>query len=162
MKLSLKNNLPLAILVIIAAVLVLGALIYLIYQVGLGQGLHKGKVSIRGTSISVEVAQTPEQLAKGLSGRSGLGANNGMLFAFKDSRYRNFWMNDLKFPLDIIWIADDTIIGIEANVPAPLKDQQNLPIYKSPSEANYVLEVNAGFAEKHNFNVGDNIQIDIK
>ena len=61
------------------------------------------------------------------------------------------------FPIDIIWIQDNYIIAIEKNVPIPTGDQQNIPQYRSPQPVNYVLEVNAGFTDKTNIAIGNEV-----
>jgi len=118
-------------------------------------------VKIGDTHISVEVMRSAEQKAKGLSGRTSLAENAGMLFVFSPKQKVSFWMIDMHFPIDIIWIADGKIIGIEKNAPAPEKGTPNdkLPLYYSPSEIDHVLEVNSGFSEKHSIKTGDSIKI---
>lgn len=128
----------------------------------LNQGMDQGKVIINGKTFKVDLAQTPEQQVTGLSQTNSLRDNQGMLFVFADKRYRNFWMKDMKFPIDIIWIEDNTIIGIEQNAPVPAKDDTNPPVFRSSGEANYVLEINAGLAEKYGIKVNDQVKIDIK
>jgi hypothetical protein len=123
--------------------------------------ITKGKVIINGKTISVEVAKTPEELALGLSGREKLKENQGMLFVFKERRYRDFWMDGMKIPLDIIWIDDGTIIDITKNAAVPI-DSSNIPIFHSKREVNYVLEVNAGYTDKNNINISDLVEISFK
>jgi len=127
-----------------------------------GEKLVTGQVIINNQVINVEIAQTVNQQVQGLSHRKSLAADSGMLFVFPDLRIRNFWMKDMEFPLDMIWIRDDTIIGFETNVLVPLANQQVLPVYISPREVNYVLEVNGGFAEKNKIQVGDNVTYKLK
>lgn len=120
-------------------------------------------VKIGDLTIPVEVVEAPEEKARGLSGRSSLNENMGMLFVFSPKEKASFWMIDMNFPLDIIWITDEKIIGIEKNVPAPEKGTQNdkLPLYYSPSEIDHVLEVNSGFSDSHNLKPGDAVELNI-
>lgn len=110
-------------------------------------------VVINDQKIYVEMADTPAKRVQGLSNRKSLPQNHGMLFVFDDYNITNFWMKDMHFPIDIIWIKDDLIIGIQKNIPLqPLK-------YYTPSKPiNYVLEVNAGYADRHNIKIGDRIK----
>ncbi|MCX6743404.1 MAG: DUF192 domain-containing protein, partial [Candidatus Parcubacteria bacterium] len=99
-----KLNIILIVLTLIIFIMVAVLVVFLTNPAYFTSGLGKGKVVIDGKSISVEVAKTPEQIVAGLSNRNNLGQNSGMLFVFSDKRYRFFWMKDMKFSLDIIWI----------------------------------------------------------
>jgi uncharacterized membrane protein (UPF0127 family) len=63
-------------------------------------------VIIAGVRLSVEVADTPAERGRGLSGREMLPENSGMLFVFDTPGRYGFWMYGMKFPLDIIWIDE--------------------------------------------------------
>lgn len=111
-------------------------------------------VAIGSTYIPVEVVFSDISMQKGLSGRTSLEENSGMLFMFIEPAIHRFWMPDMHFPIDIIWIDRGQVLDISANVSNDF-DPQN-PKYYSPKEkVRYVLEVNAGFAEKHNIKIGD-------
>ncbi|MFA5841980.1 MAG: DUF192 domain-containing protein [Candidatus Paceibacterota bacterium] len=113
---------------------------------------------IGDTSIFVTKAVTMAEIRRGLSGQESLPPSNGMLFIFDSDDYYRFWMPDMRFPLDIVWIgADKKIVDISKNVP-PLLDTGK-PVFYSPRvPARYVLEVNAGFSDAHGIAPGDNIQ----
>lgn len=108
--------------------------------------------------LSVETVSTPEAITKGLSGRSEIGSD-GMLFVFPNKQKLVFWMKEMKFPLDIIWIADGKVVEITKDVPPPEggKPLEALPRYSPDSEADMVLEVNAGFANENNLAVGSSV-----
>jgi len=113
-------------------------------------------VTINQTTINVELAQTLKEKIQGLSGRDILDENQGMLFIYDVQDLYSFWMKDMKFPLDIIWIDKDyTIIDLHTNVLPGSFPQRFQP--KNPAQ--YILEVNAGFCEKHNITVGDIVSI---
>ncbi len=120
---------------------------------------NKSIVEINGKEIEVEIADTPESRYNGLSNRDGLRADYGMLFVFEDKRERTFVMREMNFPLDIIWIDGNTIIGISENLPPEGKRYKNL--YKSPAPVDYVLEVNASFADKNNIKIGDTVNFSL-
>lgn len=89
----------------------------------------------------VFVASSTEQLNHGLSGRPSLADDRGLLFMFKTPSKPGFWMKDMSFPIDIIWIASNKkVIGIERNV--TIESYPNL--YFPPTNIKYVLEINAG------------------
>ena len=64
----------------------------------------------------------------------------------------------MKFPIDMIYIKDDTIITIIKNASVPKKDNENLTIYHSTAPSNKVLEINGGLSEKYNFKNGDKVK----
>lgn len=109
--------------------------------------------------ITVEVAKSNEERAKGLSNREKLDENTGMVFVFNKNSKPSFWMKDTKIALDIIWINDDKVVSINKNVqPEPNKKDYDLKKYPAPSEIDYVLEVNGGFSEKNNIKAGSSVQ----
>jgi len=118
-------------------------------------------VTIKNILVRAEVAKTPEQKELGLSFRNSLNKNSGMLFIFNPYQKPFFWMKDMNFPLDIIWIKDDKIIDISRNLPTPKPGTQINQLTKySPSDlVNYVLEVNAGFTDQNKIKTGDTVSI---
>jgi len=107
--------------------------------------------------LVVEVADSPDTQTQGLSNRPSLPENTGMIFIFNEYRRRNFWMKEMQFPIDMIWISDTRVVGIEKNVPTPTSSQ--LLIYTSPEAVNYVVEVNAGWADRHGISVGSSFRL---
>ena len=72
------------------------------------------------------------------------------------SRYR-FWMPDMRFPLDFVWIGENKqIVDITRNVTNQF-DPANPTFYRPSQPAQYILEINAGFAQEHNFKIGDQL-----
>ena len=117
-------------------------------------------VSVGGAAFDVEIAFTPDDRMCGLSGRDGLAAGAGMLFVFENGRASSFWMRDMRFALDFVWIGDGCeVIEIHADVPAPPAgtDVGLLPTYSSAA-ARYNLEINAGEAAKRGVEVGDAVK----
>lgn len=106
----------------------------------------------------VDVADTDLKRARGLSGRSGLAENEGMLFIFEHQRRPSFWMKDMHFPIDIIWIDENlTVVDITHSL-----SPDTFPRTYSPElPVKYVLEVNAGFAQKHAIVSGQHAQVSL-
>lgn len=102
--------------------------------------------SIHNITIALEIAKTPEEKIKGLSGRVSLPPNHGMIFVYEDKDIPEFWMKDMLFPLDILWIDEGIIVDIHENVPPPAKDtpDNQLEFYSPKQPITLVLEVNAG------------------
>lgn len=117
----------------------------------------KSKITIDKHTFMVELETTPQQQQQGLSGRVSLPQNQGMLFIFKTSNRYPFWMKDMKFPLDMIFINNNKIVDIIPNIPTPKNGETNLPIYTPSAPDNQTLEINAGLAKKYGFKKGDTV-----
>ena len=111
-------------------------------------------VKIVGQDIKVDLADTNESRAQGLSGRSDLKENEGMLFIFEHEGVYPFWMKDMNFDIDIIWINKDLkVVYVKKNA-----TPESYPKTYIPSEnAKYVLEVLSGFSDKNNLKIGDSV-----
>lgn len=119
-----------------------------------------GMVQIAGVNLSVEIAQTEEARMQGLSGRESLAENQGMLFQFPQAGRYAFWMKDMKFPLDFIWIKDNKVVEITHNVVVePNISDAELHMYLPQEEIDSMIEVNAGWAEKNKVRVGDSVRL---
>lgn len=119
-------------------------------------------ITINKHKFNLELAKTSEQQIAGLSGRSSLPQDQGMLFIFDTPGYYSFWMKKMKFPIDIIFIKDDLIVSIEKNAKPPVSTDTNPPLYKPEEPANKVIEINAGLSDKYNIKKGDTVEIKTK
>ncbi|MCD4785199.1 MAG: DUF192 domain-containing protein [Candidatus Eremiobacteraeota bacterium] len=116
------------------------------------------EIKVGEVTISAEIADDHEERQAGLSWRQSLGENDGMLFVFEEKRITGMWMYGMLFPIDVIWICDDTIVEIDENVPNPADpNSTSAPTYQPDQEINFFLEVNAGFVEKHGIKIGDKL-----
>ncbi len=109
-------------------------------------------IKISSAKLNVDLAITPAEMSKGLSGRESLTENEGMLFIFPAETIPSFWMKEMKFAIDIIWLDEKgRVVGIEHNL-----QPDSYPKLFSPSQPiKYVLEVKAGWAKKHSIKLGD-------
>jgi uncharacterized membrane protein (UPF0127 family) len=113
-------------------------------------------------TVSIEVVNTPQSITQGLSGRQSLGAD-GMLFLLPRKMNTSFWMKDMQFDLDLVWMEDSQIVEITPNVPKPPDqgkntfDYRTLPTYSPKSPVNMVLEIEAGKANAWGLKVGDQL-----
>ncbi len=116
-------------------------------------------ITVGNTNIVVEVAQTDNQKEQGLSGRKKLTDGQGMLFDFTntDDTMPQFWMKDMNFAIDIVWIDSQKVIDITPNV--PVSKNNPLPTYSPPSKITHVLEVASGWAKRNNLKVGDSVKL---
>lgn len=93
--------------------------------------------------ISLEIADTNELRTLGLSGREKLEDSQGMMFVFEDEATRCFWMKDMKFDLDMVWLnRDKKIVAIESGVRS-----DSYPQEYCHDNSQYVLEINSGNSE---------------
>lgn len=120
------------------------------------------KVIVSGREVKVIVVNSESERKKGLSVKNNLSENEGMLFVFdKKDVTPSFWMKDMSFAIDIIWINDGAIVEIDKNAqppPSSAKDS-DLTIYKPKEPIDFVLEVNAGFSNRNNIEAGDAVDL---
>jgi len=123
--------------------------------------LPEEPLGIDAATFNVEVASTAIEQARGLSFRPSLGADDGMLFVFATGSVQTFWMKDMNFPLDMIWISGDTVAGFTTAIPAPASGTPlwELNVYPSPPNVDKVLEVNSGTVAVYNIKVGDIVNL---
>ncbi|MCL2390860.1 MAG: DUF192 domain-containing protein [Endomicrobia bacterium] len=114
---------------------------------------------IAGKKFRLTVAKTQEARAQGLSDRDKMPAD-GMIFLFDASQPLTFWMKNMRFPIDILWINGNKIVAITKNArPEPGVSDENLKRYFSGYYADTVIELNAGDCEKYNIKTGDAVVI---
>jgi uncharacterized membrane protein (UPF0127 family) len=113
-------------------------------------------VTIRDTPVHAELAADPARRAQGLSGRARLDPGSGMLFLFEEPGTHAFWMPDMHFDLDLVWIRGQRVVGVTRDVSRldPIRQ------YEPPAPVDRVLEVPAGFAARHGWRRGDPVAFD--
>ena len=137
-------------------------IIFLILFVNSPRGIkYSPSITIDKVSFTVDVAKTPQQQQKGLAIYNSLPSNRGMVFLFNQPDYYTFWMKDMKFPIDIIYIRQNKIVDIFKDVPLPASPLAPLPVLKPKKPADTVLEINAGLSEKYGFNIGDSVKMSL-
>lgn len=110
--------------------------------------------------FEVEVVNTHISRNRGLSGRAEIGSD-GMLFVFPEKTVPMFWMKDMEFDLDFIWIDGGKIVDVENNVPHhedKIADK-DLPLLLPDQKVDLVLEVDSGFIERNGIEVGQKIRV---
>ncbi|MEX2014012.1 MAG: DUF192 domain-containing protein, partial [Parcubacteria group bacterium] len=69
--------------------------------------------------------------------------------------YHGFWMKDMHFAIDIVWIDENfRIVGIEKEVRPETFPQ----VFRPDQPIKYVLELPAGYSERHDIGVGAVVQ----
>ncbi len=115
-----------------------------------------------GTTIYVEIADSPDTRAKGLMFRPSMAPDRGMLFLFPESGDHAFWMKNTLISLDMFWLDESgTILHLEENVPICTRKDDGCPRYQSPHKSLQILELNAGMAKKLGLAVGHQLTIDL-
>lgn len=116
------------------------------------------KVCYQDYCFFVNIANSQEERAQGLMFIKKLKQNRGMLFTFeKDGDYA-FWMKNTLIPLDIIWLdKDGNVVSVAKNT-QPCK-YDPCEKFKSDVPARFVLEINAGMAEKLGISPGSKISL---
>lgn len=118
-------------------------------------GARESVLEINGNVFKAEIASTARERSRGLSGRSSLCRECGMLFIFQEKGNYHFWMKDMQFDLDIVWIADSRIVGIEKNVSHA---RGRLRVARPVVKVDKVLELNAGVVDARGIKVGDAVK----
>ncbi len=117
-------------------------------------------IKLGNCKIEVETAKTDQERQRGLSGRNNLAENSGMLFILPQRKIQPFWMLNMKFPLDFVWVRENKVVTVHQNVPAPAEAESGRLITVKPDQpVDYVLEINAGKADSCEIEVGDNVEI---
>ena len=118
-------------------------------------------ITINNHTFNLDIAITQKEKQIGLSGTKTLPQDRGMLFQFEGPGYYRFWMKDMKFPIDIIFIRSGRIVTIHKNVKPAKTPDEIPPIYNSSEPTDTVLEINAGLSEKYNFKEGDDVKLSL-
>lgn len=117
------------------------------------------KVIINNQTFKVEIADDEKEKQIGLSGKKTLPADKGLLFTFNKADYYSFWMKNMLFPIDIIFINGDKIVTIYENLQPPTSEE-DLSILQPEEPSDKVLEINANLSKKYNIKKGDKVKIE--
>lgn len=111
-------------------------------------------VTLGGVDVRVVVADEPAEWSRGLQGYDELEPGEGMLFIFDESRERTFAMMSVAFPIDVVFISEDSIVtAIEPLEPGETR------LVTSPGPAPYVLELPQGWAADEGIGVGSELEV---
>ncbi len=149
-----------AIVSIVLITIAIGA--FLIFNNKPCANFNEKTITIPSGSLSVAIAKTAEQQARGLGGCRHISKRSGMLFPLEARGVAKFWMNGMVIPIDMVWIADNRVLGVEQNVPYPTEQvpEADFPVYSSPGEVDAVLEVEAGKANEYGLVEGAELNLD--
>lgn len=114
---------------------------------------------INNRTFKLYIAKTDKDKQIGLSKYKKIENERGMVFSFSKANYYPFWMKEMKFPIDIIFIKDNKIVSITHNAPLVKKGDNNPPIYQAEEPFTHALEINSGLAKKYAFKKNDVVTI---
>lgn len=123
---------------------------------------NKVNIKIGEQYIVAEMAKTEADRQKGLGGRTSIGLNEGMYFMFDEPGVYSFWMKDMKFPIDLVWISNGKIVGFEENMQPPADPNapdSQLKSYLPLELVDRVLELHAGRVALFKATVGDSVLV---
>lgn len=117
-------------------------------------------IQVGDDRFQVYVADTAKEQATGLGEIETLQAGEGMVFLFGESAPQTFWMKDVEYPIDIVWIQAGQVVGFVTAQPeaaeVPLAQYQH---YRSPGAVDTVLELPAGTVAKQGLAIGDKVTL---
>jgi uncharacterized membrane protein (UPF0127 family) len=117
-------------------------------------------IMLADTQLRVYLADTSSERSIGLGDTASLAADEGMLFIWPQASKQYFWMKDVDYPLDIVWLKNQTVIGTDTMQPeaatTPLSDYR---YYPSPDPVNQVLELPAGTVQNIGLKIGDKLTL---
>lgn len=133
--------------------------VLVVIAAGLAAGGKQQIAVVGGTPVQVEIADTRPARAQGLSARESLTKGSGMLFVYEEPQRPGFWMRDMRFAIDIIWIgADRRVVDITPNLTPDTYPQ----VFRPNQPIQYVLEINTGFAKEYGIKLGDEVELPLK
>jgi uncharacterized membrane protein (UPF0127 family) len=122
---------------------------------------YNSTLKINENKFLIDIAEGKEETQMGLSGRKSMCDTCGMFFIFEGESNYAFWMKDMSFDIDIIFIdGNKKIVEIYSDVKKEGYNKKSPELsekIKNTKPAIYVLEVNAGKAKEHNFKIGDSV-----
>ena len=122
---------------------------------------NKVNITINSVNLLADLALTTDEQTKGLSIKDSLQPDGGMLFPYEAPRILSFWMKDMKFPIDILWLdADKKVVHIEESL-QPCSPLLPCPSYTPDVQAQYVLETVAGFSSANGIVNGTPVEFNL-
>ena len=120
---------------------------------------NPASLTINGKEFELEIADTGERQQIGLAKYNSINNNFAMAFPFEKEGYHPFWMKDMKFSIDIIYINKNKVVELFKKVKDPSQTEGRIQTVNPTKKADMVLEINAGLSDKYNIKNGDEVKI---
>lgn len=145
-------------IIIIFGLLLLIVSGYVFYQFSFNQHPTK-QVTIANCTFSAEVVTKTKEQQIGLTKYASLSAKKAMLFTFSKADTHPFWMRNMKFPIDILFLKENVVVGVVANAQPAKATDKNIPTYGDNIASDAVIEIGAGLVKKYGIKEGTKVTI---
>lgn len=151
----MKKAIPILLFIVFASIIVLKSISHSdaytkLSSIGLKQ------VQLADATFNLFIADTDIERSNGLSGIKNMDLNEGVAFIFEKPGQKVFWMKDMLFPLDFVYIHKHRVVEVKENV-LP-SSYPNTIVNQMP--ASIIIELNAGQVKLKNIKVGDVLELD--
>lgn len=141
---------------LIALALVLFSALLILAVNDLKTGVYTTPATLGKVKLQLDIASSEDKRVRGLSGRSNLGNNQGMLFVFDQPGSSCMWMKEMNFSIDVLWFDENyVLVDSEQNLSPDTYPQS----FCSDQPAQYFLELTAGFITKNNVQIGTKLEL---
>ncbi len=113
--------------------------------------LRTTMLRVGGSAYRLEIAETSRSRARGLSGRKALASDAGMLFVYQTTGRHTFWMKDMSFAIDIVWMDERWCV---VEVASRVRPDSYPARFGRNTSSRYAVELPAGAADAHGVAVG--------
>lgn len=148
----MKKNKIILTTIFVLVTLLLGGAFYFV-DMKKDRDIDDNMITLGECDINIETVTTEELMKKGLSNRDSICENCGMLFLFDEVGSHFFWMKDMRFPIDIIWIRDNKVVDISQDISHKSKNS-----HSSKEKVDKVLELNANASSRCKIEIGDKLK----
>ncbi len=116
------------------------------------------QITVDGNTFTVQVSDEQAERRQGLSGQAALENDEGMIFIFPENGRHGFWMKDMNFSIDIIWIDENfRVVHLEEMISPSTYPDSFVPSV----DARYVLEIYTGQAQAQGIGLGDEVVFEL-
>ncbi|MEP7166870.1 MAG: DUF192 domain-containing protein [Candidatus Woesebacteria bacterium] len=144
-------------LITIVAIFLLGS--FILKKSPVTQNESQDTITVGSQKLAIERAKTIPEITLGLGKRDTLGSD-GMLFVMPARDIPTFWMKDMRFDLDFVWIDSNKVVDLTEKVSAQKGEPDSALRFYSPiTPVTHVLEMNAGEVQKRGIKIGDSVQL---
>ena len=126
----------------------------------LGSLREYATITVGNDTLVVEIADDGKLRERGLSYRDGLEPGTGMLFVYPGEGNRSFWMKEMRFCLDIVWLGESEVVGAAENAcPEPGVPESDLTRYVSNEPVRFILEVPGNWLAERGYGPGTPVDL---